>query len=162
MSDQLYLGEAFGWQTDYTAKVAISQLQQQSKITIRCPKAQLMQAQSHLILVNGVKILGYIPVLNILAGGLAIHFASSGSSERPNNREFWILRGVCMIFLGPLLAIVDAIKTIHDAIIAKKYRKENPELMAKFNTAHGHNVPGWPGHPVGCGLRALSISEITR
>lgn len=150
---QLYLGEAFGWQTDSTAKVALSQLQEKSKITKRCPKAQLIQAQSHLPLINAVKILGYIPVLNILAGGLAIYFASEGgNSERPHNREFWILRGVCMILFGPLLAIADLIKTICNETIAKKFCKENPELIAKFNTSHAHNTPGWwpAGQPVRC------------
>jgi hypothetical protein len=55
---QLYLGEAFGWQTDSTAKAALSQLQEKSKITKRCPEAQLVQAKSHLIKINGIKILG--------------------------------------------------------------------------------------------------------
>jgi hypothetical protein len=151
----LYLGEAFGWQFENTAKVAISQLGEKNIITKRCRKAQLLQAQSHNPVHLGVKILGYIPVLNILAGSLAIYYGitnNSGSSERHHNNKFWILRGVSMILVGPLLIAVDLIKTIHDEIVAAKYIKANSELIAQqFNTPHRHNNPAWPGHPVWCG-----------
>ncbi len=151
----LYLGDAFGWQSENTAKVAISQLGEKNIIHQRCRKAQLFQAQSHNPVNLGIKILGYIPVLNILAGSLAIYSGitnNSGRSERSHNNNFWILRGVSMILLGPLLIAVDLIKTIHDEIIAAKYIKANPELIAQqFNIPHRHNSPAWPGHPVSCG-----------
>lgn len=151
----LYLGDAFGWQCKNTAKVALSQLGEKDIITKRCRKAQLIQAESHDPLNLGVKILGYIPVLNILAGGIAIFHGiatPSGSSERPQNNKFWILRGVSMILAGPLLITVDLIKTIHDEIVAAKYIKANSELIAQqFNTPHRHKNPNWPGEHVSCG-----------
>ena len=150
----LYLGDAFGWQSENTAKVAISQLGENHIIRNRCRKSQLLKAQSFNPLNHGIKIFGYIPVLNILAGGFAIHFgikSNPGASERPHNNAFWILRGISMILLGPLLIAVDLIKTIYDEIIAAKYIKANPKLIVKhFNVLHKHNNPAWPAHPAWC------------
>lgn len=148
----LYLGEAFGWQTETIAKVAIAQLGEKNIIAKRCRQAQLLQAESFDPLNFGIKIFGYIP-FNILAGGLAIHHVITNNPEdssQPYHNAFWILRGVSMIVAGPLLIAVDLIKTIYDEINAAKYIKANPKLMAQFNTPHTHNNPGWPGHPIWC------------
>lgn len=148
----LYLGDAFGWQSENIAKVAISQLGDKNVISDRCRKAQLIHAQSFNIENLGIKILGYIPFLNIIAGSVTIYLGINerGNSLRPHHNKFWFLRGVSMIVLGPLLIVVDLIKTIHDQIIARKYINANPELIDKFNVLHTHNEPGWPGHPVDC------------
>ncbi len=55
-----------------------------------------------------------------------------------------------MIFTGPLLAVVDLAKFIFDCIIVAKYKKENSELMEKYNTSHEHTPAYGPGHPVFC------------
>jgi hypothetical protein len=153
MINKLYLGDAFGWETDDTAKVAICHLRESSLITKKCPAAQLVKSRSYSVLPHLVKIIGYFPVLNILAGGLAIYGAEGGNTNRPHNKLFWRLRGVAMILTGPLLIIIDAIKYAYDCRIAAKFSRENPKLIQQFNTSHTHSAAHWPGHPVMCGNR---------
>ncbi|NGX38217.1 MAG: hypothetical protein K1000chlam2_01389 [Chlamydiae bacterium] len=149
MTNTLYLGGAFGWETESRAKVAISQLRQGSKFfNENCPKAQLIKNGSIRWQANLVKILGYIPIINVLAGVVAITCAENG--YEPRNKQMWICRGVAMIFTGPLLLIVDLVKFIFDSTIVAKYNRENPERIEAFNTSHTHSHPFWPGHPIRC------------
>ncbi len=154
MSIKLYLGDAFGWETESTAKVAISELREEGKISSdsKCPKAQLIKNQSYRSQTNGLKVLGYIPIINIIAGIVAIVFSTDASNNecRPNNQKFWIARGVAMILTGPLLAIVDLGKFIFDKIMTAKYNKNHKELIEQFDTDHKHTPAFWAGHPVDC------------
>lgn len=150
MVDRLYLGDALGWGSDSTSKVAISQLREKNIIIKRCAKAQVIQSSGPRLLATTVKILGYIPILNIIVGALAIHYASNSNRQRPHNKEFWILRGVSMILFGPLLIPIDFIKTLCDERIASKYTKKHPELIAQFNCPHNHSTPSITGQPVWC------------
>jgi hypothetical protein len=155
MISKLYLGDAFGWETESTAMVAISQLREESKIDrSKCPKAQLIKNGSVRWQPNVIKILGYIPAINVLAGAIALAFVATSHEDesvlRPHHKTFWILRSVCMIFTGPLLFIVDLIKHIFDSKVVSKYNRDNREAIEKFNTSHEHSSPPWPLHPVDC------------
>lgn len=151
MIDKLYLSAAFGWDSESIAKVAISQLRTESKIYCgTCPKAQLIKNGSFRWQPNMLKLVGYIPVINILAGVFALVAVRNEYGLSPNHASMWKVRGVAMILTGPLLVIVDAIKFIFDSVIAAKYHRENPDLIEKFNTTHGHSNPPWTGHPVDC------------
>lgn len=135
MVQRLYLGEAFGWESKSTTKVAVSQLREKKTLSNEeCAKSQAYNNRTN----NLVKTLGYIPLLNIVMGALAIHHAGNSNLNRPHHKELTIIRGVSMILFGPLLIPVDAIKTICDKIIAAKYAKKHPELMAEFNCPHKH------------------------
>ncbi len=150
--DKLYLGDAFGWDTENNAKVAIAQLRENNSIqTNKCPKAQLIKNESIRWQPNALKILGYIPVVNIIAGIVAIATSKDDSLELgPNRTARWTGRGVAMIIGGPLLFIVDLIKFICDHQIVKRYQKKHPLSIEAFNTSHGHTLAYWPGHPVYC------------
>ena len=153
MSVNLYLGDAFGWETNTIAKTAISQLRERNSISnSACAKAQLIKNKSHRSQTNGLKVLGYIPIINVIAGIVAIVFSESAlsSGSRSHNNQFWIARGVAMILTGPLLAIVDLGKFIFDNKIAAKYNRTHHELINQFDTDHGHTTAFWAGHPVQC------------
>ena len=69
MINRLYVGSAFGWDTEDLAKVAISQLREEKIIAVSvCPKVHLLKNESYRWMPNIVKILGYVPVINIVAG----------------------------------------------------------------------------------------------
>lgn len=140
MVQRLYLGDAFGWETKSITKVGISQLREKNIIGNKCAKAELKNHQTG----NLIKVLGYIPVLNIIIGSLAIHGArkiqNTNQKYNPHTKELTIVRGVSMILFGPLLVPVDAIKTIYDRIVAAVYAKKHPELMEQFNCPHKHNI----------------------
>ena len=152
--DKLYLGDAFGWDTENNAKVAIAQLRENNSIKCGpndCSEAQLIKNGSIRWLPNALKILGYIPVVNIIAGIVAIATSKDNSSVLgPNHTARWRGRGVAMIIGGPLLFIVDLIKFICDHQIVKRYQKDYSASIEAFNTSHEHTVPCWPGHPVKC------------
>ncbi len=155
MLSKIYLGDAFGWDTEAKSKVAISTLREENKIeTNKCPKAQLIKNEWFRGFSNAPKVLGYLPVLNVIVGISEIIFGLSAGEEettRPNNGLFWIARGVVTILTGPLLAVVDLAKTLYDWTIVEKYNTENQGLIDAFNTSHGHSKSYWPGHPVSCG-----------
>lgn len=150
--DKMYLGDAFGWDTENNAKVAIAQLRENNLIqTNKCPKAQLIKNESIRWQPNALKILGYIPVFNIIAGIVAIAAAKNDLlGLGPDHTARWRGRGVAMIIGGPLLFIVDLIKFIGDRDIVKRYQKAHPQLIEAFNTSHGHTTAYWPGYPISC------------
>lgn len=152
MINRLYLADAFGWDTESKAKVAIAQLREEKIIdNQKCPKAQLIYNESVRGLPNLLKMIGYIPVINIFAGILAITQSPNNSAKyEPNHSARWKMRGVAMILTGPLLLIVDAIKFVYELKIANKYGKDHPKLMEAFNPSHKHTIAYWPGHPVDC------------
>jgi hypothetical protein len=91
-----------------------------------------------------LKVAGYLPVFNITLAILAVVADQDEDNKcfRPRNSHFWAIRAITMILLGPLLIIVDLIKTIYDANIAYKYYKENPAKINEFscnNQACGHS-----------------------
>ncbi len=156
---KLYLGDAFGWENEQTATVAISQLREQKVIDCNnCPKAQLVKNGSHSGLTNSLKFLGYIPGINYIAGALAIGYSSPHGSKSlgPNHQQRWVIRGITMIIFGPLLAIVDLIKFIADKNFAAQYYKDHPKLVGSFNVDHDHTLPYWPGHPISCKIASTS------
>ncbi len=153
MSVNLYLADAFGWDVESTAKVAISRLREEKIISRdKCPKAQLIKNGSLRWQPNLLKFFGYIPVVNVLAGIAIIAQADSVDKEffRPDHRQFWIARGVAMIFTGPLLFLVDLVKVIYDYTVFLKFKEENKGLIEAFNTSHKHTPAYWPGHPIFC------------
>jgi len=148
---RLYLGNAFGWDTDTTAKVAIAQLREERIISVgKCPKAQLIKNESIRWQPNILKILGYIPVINIIAGIIAIANSENSREYNPNHTALWRGRGVAMIFGGPLLLVVDSIVHLYNLSIANGYSNDHANLIQAFNTAHAHTPAYWPGHPVYC------------
>lgn len=151
MVNRLYLGDAFGWDTNTTAQVAISQLREEKIINAtKCPKAQLIKNESVRWLPNIIKILGYIPIINVIAGIVAIKNLDNSPEYHPNHTAKWRGRGVAMILAGPILLVVDLITHISNLRIAKKYMKEHPDLIESFNTKHEHTPAYWPKHPVYC------------
>ena len=152
MTNRLYLGHAFGWDTEITAKVAISQLRDKQIISTHdCPKAQLIKNRSYRRIPNTLKLIGYFPGLHIVAGIVAIaHSWKNSHACDPNHQNMWIGRGIAMIIAGPGLLVVDAIKYLFDMHIANMYKKANPAAMQAFNTPHGHTTAYWPGHPIRC------------
>ena len=152
MVSRIYLGDAFGWDTESTAKTAIAQLREEKIISIdKCPKAQLIKNKSIRWLPNILKILGYIPVINVIAGIVAI--ANSEISHLgcgPNHAAKWRGRGVAMILGGPLLLVVDLIVHVSNLSIANKYSRDHADLIEAFNTTHEHTPALWPGFPVLC------------
>jgi hypothetical protein len=152
MVDRIYLADVFGWDTEWTAKVAISQLRNDFFISSsKCPKAQLIKNGSIRWQPNLLKAVGYIPGLNIVAGIMAMALAENEHTLRPNDhKKWWMIRGIAMILTGPLLLIVDLIKFIFDVQIVLKYNKEHKDIIKKFDTLHTHTNPPWPMHPVSC------------
>jgi hypothetical protein len=154
MANRLYLSDAFGWETEWTAKVAISQLREEHIInTSACPKAQLIKNGSYRWMPNVLKILGYIPIINVVAGIIVFFVIEDQPYYRPSHKQLWELRGVAMIFTGPLLMAVDLIKFIYDCTVAAKYCQENERIIARFDTPHEHSPSYWPGHPIFCNNR---------
>lgn len=150
MSVNLYLVDAFGWGSESTAKVAISRLRQENIIsTKKCPKVQLIKSESIRWHSNILKILGYIPGINVIAGIIAMACAQNEEELRPHNKQFWIGRGVAMIFTGPFLAIADLAKFIFDCTITAKYNRENKRLIEEFNVLHEHKPKYSSGDSVG-------------
>jgi hypothetical protein len=157
VTTRLYLSDAFGWDTESTAMVAISQLREEStNYRNKCPKSQLIKNASLRWQPNLAKILGYLPVVNVIAGTLAILYAKNEPELRPNHRQMWVVRGVAMILTGPLLFVADLIKFIFDSVVVAKYNRENQRLIQMFTVSHSHSIPPWPGHPVSCLDRAGS------
>ncbi len=148
----LYLGDAFGWDTESLAKVAIAQLRAKGAISARaCPQAQLLKNESMRWMPNVVKMAGYIPGVNVVAGLMALGYAKDSSrGYAPNHTNSWRWRGTLMILAGPLLLIVDLIKYIYNLRVACQYRRDNPEAMRGFAVQHGHTIAYWPGHPIRC------------
>lgn len=149
---RLYLADAFGWDTDTTAKVAIAQLREERIIKVNnCPKAQLIKNESIRWQPNTIKILGYIPVINVIAGIVAICYSGNPGHEfGPNHTAFWRARGVAMIFGGPLLFVVDLIAHLYHLSIANNYSNDHANLIQAFDTTHTHTRPLWEGYPVYC------------
>lgn len=149
---KLYLGEAFGWETESRSKMIISQLREENKIVLSstCPKRQLVKNDMFRLQSNSAKLLGYIPVINIIMGLMAIYYSSKDSTSGPNHRAMWIFRGIATILTGPLLIVADLAKTIFDQRIVAKYHREHPQLIQQFNVPHKHSPSYWPGHPVRC------------
>lgn len=151
MVNPLYLGYAFGWDTESIAKVAICQLREKKLIDHqKCPKAQLIRNEYIRQLPNILKISGYIPVINVIAGAVAIAHAFHSDKYSPNNAVEWRGRGVAMIFCGPILFIVDLIVHIYHLKIANKYSKEHPNLIEAFNAEHKHTRIYLPAQKVKC------------
>jgi hypothetical protein len=147
---RLYLSDAFGWDTETTAKVAIAELREITIYKHRCPEEMLIKNRSYRWQPNILKILGYLPVINVIAGFVAIAGSKNFTASGPNHTALWKGRGVAMIFGGPLLLVVDLIVHLYNLSIANKYSKDNPQLIQAFNTGHQHTEAYWPGHPVFC------------
>lgn len=148
MIPNLFLGPAFGWETEGRNKVAISQLRERDPFySHRCPKAQLIKNKSYQSMNNTTKILGYIPVINVIVG---IIILTQIKNLDPKYQDTWRARGIAVIFAGPLLFVVDMIKFISDVKIVAKYEQQFPDLIKEFNTTHDHTPSYWPGHPVDC------------
>lgn len=149
---RLYPGNAFGWDTEFIAKVAIVQSREIYRADqLKCPKSQLIKNESIRWLPNILKIFGYIPGLNLMAGVTACIGSRGSPRYSPNHTANWIGRGVAMIVTGPLLLIVDLIVHLYHLSVAKRYEYEHQMLMGIFNVRHRHAVHGrWPGHPVQC------------
>jgi len=150
---RLYLGDFLGWETEGKAKVAISQLREGSIISsAKCPKVQLLKNRFSRYESNFVKFLGYLPIIHFIIGigAIVANRYNDPNYLRPHHRQFWALRGVAMIVLGPALFIADLIKFIFDCIIVFQYNRTNRHLIQQFNTAHGHTREHWPGHPIYC------------
>lgn len=152
MINRIYLADAFGWDTETTAKVAIAQLREKKVIALKCPKAQLLRNESFRWKPNLLKILGYIPIINVIAGIIAIMNSEKNEVFCPNHTEKWKRRGVAMIVGGPLLLIVDLIAHVYHLSIADKYKKDHPDLIKAFDTGadHYHTQAWYPGYPVYC------------
>ncbi|MBY0529027.1 MAG: hypothetical protein K2P51_02430 [Rhabdochlamydiaceae bacterium] len=151
MLQRLYLSDAFGWDTEARSKVALSQLREDvPSYRTTCPKAQLIKNCSYHWQPNTIKFLGYIPILNLFAGALAISSAENGREFRPNNKQFWVARGIAMIFTGPALLIADLLKYAYDRSVMAAYGKTHPNYMDQFNTSHRHSIAFWTGHPIEC------------
>lgn len=151
MIGRLYLGDAFGWDSEATAKVAISQLREAGIIkTSKCPKAQLIKNEPYRWMSNLTKTIGYLPLFQIIAGVAALTQLESSPELDPNHVAKWKCRCVGMILGGPLLFVVDLIKYIHDRVIAYKYNRKYPHLIDTFNTKHEHSPANYPGHPIFC------------
>lgn len=153
----LYLNNAFGWEAEPLAKVAITQLRVALKISdTECPGKQLAKNSAGRIWTNMAKFAGYIPVINVIVGTVIVGFALNansvfaGNEYRPNNRAWWMRRGIATICTGPLLIIVDLIKFLYDLSVAAEYKTANEALIDRFNTGHEHSRPPYPGHPVRC------------
>jgi len=151
-SSMLYVGDAFGWDSEALAKVAIVQLRAKGAISNSgCPKAQLLKNESMRWMPNVVKIAGYFPLINIAAGLMAIAYSKDSlDGYAPNHTACWKWRGVAMILTGPLLLIVDLIKYIYNLRIARQYMRDYPQSMLGFATNHNHTIAYWPGHPIRC------------
>lgn len=80
---------------------------------------------------NGTKVLGYIPVINVIIGIIRILFFSKDyknqNTEDKANSKQHILRGVAEILVGPLLLIPDLIVTLRDRSVVKAYMSKHPE-----------------------------------
>lgn len=151
MLDKLYLSDALGWDTPSRSVVALAQLREDNQIDrSKCPKAQLIKNCTYHWQPNMLKGAGYFPILNFFAGAIAIATAENKPELRPNNKEFWTLRGVAMILTGPLLFFVDLGKYLFDLPVVSAYHRAHPKLMEEFNPNHGHSTPPWTGHPVEC------------
>ncbi len=156
MTGTLYLRDAFGWHSEYTAKVAFAQLAEIGDEFIDsrdCPQKQFIEeGSSHHGLWNSIKILGYVPGMNVITGIFILKYCGNRdpAPSRSHDKQLWMLRGVAMIFTGPLLIVIDLIKFIYDCRIASKYRQEYPERVGQFDPTHPHTTPFWPGHPVEC------------
>lgn len=154
MVNRLFVGDAWGWETESRSQVAIHQLRTAGTIqNDKCAKAQLIKNDRLRSLGNTCKVLGYIPVINVVAGIFAINEGYSQVSKElgPNHSKDWKIRGVTIILAGPLLIIVDLIIFIVDQVMMRKVLKENPTLPDQFNVNHEHQEMGfWPGVPVEC------------
>ncbi len=150
MVNQLYLGYAFGWDTESIAKVAICQLREKNLIAQKCPKAQLIRNEYIRQLPNILKIFGYIPVINVIAGAVAIAHAFHSDKYSPNNAVEWRERGVAMIFCGPILLVVDLIVHLYHLKIANQYSETHTDLIEAFNVTHKHTKIHLPAQQVRC------------
>jgi hypothetical protein len=149
--NKIYLGNAFGWDTERTAKVAISQLRDEGIIHVGgCAKAQLIKNESFRWMSNVLKVLGYVPALHIVAGIVAIVNPEGSRGCSPNHNANWRWRGVAMIVGGPLLFIADLIQHLFDLRAVNQYNQAHPNAMQAFDVAHRHNKPPYAGHPVWC------------
>ncbi len=150
MTGTLYLRDAFGWHSEYTDKVAFAQLTDKNSSCITpgvCLQRQFEERSSYNRLGNSVKILGYVPVINVIIGILILTVSKFNNLDpnRPNNKQLWMVRGVAMIFTGPLLIVIDLIKFLYDCRIASKYRQEYPHNIRQFDHTHEHTYPLLPG-----------------
>jgi len=167
MAARLFLGEPLGWETESRSKVAIAQWRDVNPPRLlytrdgrnyyndTCPKAQLIKNEGYRSNTNLVKVLGYIPGLNIFMGIFtAIVLETSSISDvtkyHPHHTAFWRVRYVMMIIAGPLLLIGDLIKFVYDLSVIKAYERLHPEKIRSFDVAHNHTRAHWMGHPVTC------------
>ncbi len=151
----LYLNQAFGFEsTDYVKAVTAQQRGHRASPSNDCPRVHLMHNEALSSLGNNLKFWSYFPVINIAVGIVVLcnSNAAQDKSSHPNNVGWWIARGVAIITVGPLLAIVDIIKTIFNNQKASAYIQAHPKQIAEFNTNHRHSHPyaPWPGHPIDC------------
>lgn len=142
--ERIYLCEAFGWCTQSEAQVAISQLRTiaPAQFAFTCPGAQLNKYFVYYASLNVFKILGYIPVVNVILGIAAIIYGVAYERIEVIHAEThsakWLLRGILMIVTGPLLFIIDFIKMLQNRALASTY--SNPELRRNINTDHNHTI----------------------
>lgn len=125
MFPQIFLpAPAFGWDT--YARTLVGHLQ--CRDCYCCYTDDYMEREAPFF--NGLKILGYIPLLNVITGIGRIAIFSllldraveDPLSDLQGYCRFQcithIIRGVAEVLTGPLMLIVDAIKTLYDCGIA--------------------------------------------
>jgi hypothetical protein len=152
MCVKLNLGDAFGWETEERAKMAILQMQEfDGKYSKECPQALLVKNEPYRDQNNGCKGYAYIPLVNIALGLCMIYYGATEDfhwGPKTELRAKWIIRGVATTLTGPLMILVDLVKFLFDLVVTKIYAHKNPEQMEKFNCHFDHGRSWWPGHPI--------------
>jgi len=162
------LGSPFGFETEYTATVAIAQLRERNIIRVgNCPEAQLIKNRSYRWITNAVKFLGCIPgphfiiasIAYLVLFGIGAPFSQFPHHDTPYHNIKWKCWVVATLFIGtllkcPLMLVVHLTATCARLRIADKYSKEHPDLMQAFNTDHRHTQPFyawfWPPRIILC------------
>lgn len=143
---RFYFNEAFGQSSYRESKIAILQLMEEDpSYRSRCPSAEWFKHMVYYNSLEMVKLFGIIPVINIIMGIIALmygaFYAQNGGEFQPNHREMWMLRGVLMIFTGPLLLIIDMIKDSYYDSEINQFTLTHPVEMAHFEeSGHDHRI----------------------
>lgn len=117
---------AFGWDTHTRTEAGRAQC---SGASVRF-ESDYMERSGGGFLGNVSKVASYIPGINVIVGiARVVLFSSLLIAEPETESERFIevmqlLRGIAEILAGPLLLIVDAIKTIYDYCLAERYLNE--------------------------------------
>jgi len=166
-NDRLYLGSPFGFETEYTAKVAIDQLRKREIIRVgNCPEALLIKNRPYRWITNAVKFLGCIPgphfivafIAYLVFAGIESPFSQFPHHDTPYHNIKWKCWVMATLIGGPLacplMLVVHLTATCARLRIADKYSKKHPNLMQAFKTNHTHTQPFyawfWPPRIILC------------